>query len=480
MPSVDLVIKNAKIWMPGGIVQGGLAVREGKIVAICHDYALPDADQKIDAQGNLIIPGLVDEHVHLGDPYEGPGHENAIQREDFAAGTMAAASGGVTTIIEMPDTVPLVTTLESARTKLEVCKPKAYVDFGMHGGFIAGTDYTREIRQLFEFGLTGLKTFTCYSIPEWPPCYDGDLYEALKVIHDVGAIALLHAENDFILSTSRKKLQSNGRTDIRSHLEWRPPIAEIEADRRMVFFLEQTGAKGLLVHTSVPEGVLEVRGAKERGHHVYVETCPHYLFLTEDDVTRLGPWAKVAPPPRDKAVVAHMWELLNSGYIDTLGSDHGPYTKEEKLAGVRNIWNAGNGSSTIEGTLPLMLDAVNKGLTTLDRFIQVACENPARLFGLYPRKGTLQVGSDADFVIVDMKSTYKISNDKTKSKCGWILYDGMVTQGMAKMTSIRGAIVMEDSEIVGRQGHGQFVTRERSLERIGKKRVSTIDGPTSP
>jgi dihydroorotase (multifunctional complex type) len=372
---------------------------------------------------------------------------------------MAAAAGGVTTIIEMPDSVPLVTSLEAAKAKLEICQRKAYVDFGMHGGFTSSSDYRREIKKLYDLGLTGVKTFTCYSIPEWPPCYDGDLYEAMKVIHDVGAVALLHAENDFLLSANEKRLRDQGRTDIKAHLEWRPPIAEIEADHRMVFFLKQTGARGLVVHTSVPEGVEIIHGARREGYDIFVETCPHFLFLTDEDFIRLGPWAKWAPPLRDKERVARMWELLNAGYIDTLGSDHGPYTKEEKLAGTQNIWNAANGASSIEGTMPLMMDAVNKHRTSLERFIQVACENRAKLFGLYPRKGTIQVGSDADFVVVDMKSTYKISNDNTKSKRGWTLYDGMIVQGIPKMTFVRGELVMQDGDIIAKQGHGQFITR---------------------
>jgi len=463
---VDLVVKNAKVWTRNGLIQGGLAVQDGKIAAIAHDSLLPDAGEVVDAKGNLIIPGLVDEHVHLGDPYEGPGKEVAVLREDFAYGTRAAAAGGVTTIIEMPDTVPLVTSLEVAKAKLELIKQKAYVDFGLHGGFTGTSDYRHEIKRLYDFGITGVKTFTCYSIPEWPPCYDGDLYEALKVIHNVGAVALLHAENDFILATNRKRLEEQGRTDIKAHLEWRPAIAEIEADHRMVFFLKQTQAKGLIVHTSVPEGIMEVKGARDEGYRTYVETCPHFLFLNEDDFIRIGPWAKWAPPLRDKARVARMWELLNFGYIDTLGSDHGPYTKEEKLAGVDNIWNAFNGASSIEATLPLMLGAINDGRTTLDRFIQMACENPAKLFGFYPRKGTLQVGSDADFLIIDMKAKYKISNDKSKSKCGWILYDGMTTKGELKMTFLRGQKIMEDGQIIGKQGFGTFVTREELNPKI--------------
>ena len=458
--SADLVVKNARVWTKNGLIEGGLAVQDGKIAAVAHDTTLPDAAEVIDAKRNLIIPGLVDEHVHLGDPYEGPGKEIATLREDFAYGTRAAAAGGITTIIEMPDTVPLVTSLEVAKAKLEIVKQKAYVDFGLHGGFTGSSDYRNEIKRLYDFGITGVKTFTCYSIPEWPPCYDGDLYEALKVVHSVGAVALLHAENDFILSTNRKRLEKEGRTDIRAHLEWRPAIAEIEADHRMVFFLKQTRAKGLIVHTSVPEGIMDVKAAKDEGYDTYVETCPHFLFLNEDDVIRMGPWAKWAPPPRDKARVAKMWELLNLGYIDTLGSDHGPYTKEEKLAGVTNIWNAFNGASSIEATLPLMLDAVNSGKTTLDRFIQIASENPAKLFGLYPRKGALQVGSDADFLIIDMKADFQISNDKSKSKCGWILYDGMKTKGELKTTVLRGKTIMQDGEILGKQGYGAFVTRQ--------------------
>jgi len=462
MPTVDLVVKNAKVYTPGGLVAGGLAVKDGKVAAISNDYSLPDADKTIDARGNVVIPGFVDEHVHMGDPYEGPGSEVATMREDFATGTMAAAAGGVTTVIEMPDSVPLVTTVEAAKSKLEICKRKAYVDFALHGGFIPGTDYAESMRQMYDLGMTGFKTYTCFSIPEWPPCYDGDLYDALKVVHKIGAVALLHAENDFILSANEKRLKSEGRKDIKAHLEWRPPIAEIESVRRMVFFLKETRAKGLIVHTSVPEGVLEVTHAKQHGYEIYVETCPHFLFMTDQDVIKKGPWAKCAPPPRDKATVAKMWELLNRGHIDTLGSDHSPYTKDEKQAGVENIWHAGNGAANIEASLPLMMDAINKGNTTIERTVHVACENPARLFGLYPRKGTLQIGSDADFVIVDMKSKYRISNSKTKSKCGWTVYDGTVTQGEAKATFVRGSMIMQDGEIVGNQGYGQYVTREMS------------------
>lgn len=462
LTQVDLVVKNAKVWTSTGLQEGGLAVKDGKITAIAKDYSLPAANHTIDAHGNLVIPGFVDEHVHMGDPWDGPGKEVAVMREDFAYGTMAAAAGGITTVIEMPDSMPLVTQLEVAKTKLDVCSRKAYVDFSLHGGFIPGTDYASGIKDLYQFGLTGLKTFTCFSIPEWPPCYDGDLFEALKIIHDVGAVALLHAENDFILSANQKRLLSQGRTDIKAHLEWRTPIAEIESDRRMVFFLKETRAKGLIVHTSVPEGVLEVKAAKDEGYEIYVETCPHFLCQTDEDVVRKGPWAKTAPPSRNKERVAKMWQLLNLGYIDTLGSDHSPYTKEEKIAGLENIWNAGNGAASIEATLPLMMDAVNNGKTTLQRIIQIACENPAKLWRLYPRKGALQVGSDADFVIVDMKAKHKLSNDTTKSKCGWTVYDGTVTQGAPKMTFVRGAMIMQDGEIVGKQGYGQFVARQNS------------------
>jgi len=462
LPLLDLVVKNAKVWTQNGLIKGGIGVREDKICTIANDYGLPAADKLIDAHGNLVIPGFVDEHVHFRDPYEGPRGDIATMREDFATGTMAAAAGGVTTIIEMPDSFPLVVNAEAARAKLEVCRRKAYVDFGLHGGFMPGTDYTREIVNLYRLGLTGLKTYTCsfFSMPEWPACYDGDLYNALTVIGEIGAIALLHAENEFILSYNEKRLRDEGRTDLKAHLEWRTPLSEIEADRRMIYFLKQTRARGLLVHTSVPEGVLETRTAREQGYEIYVETCPHFLFLTDEDLIRKGVWAKTAPPLRNRERVDEMWRLLNLGYVDTLGSDHTPYTKEEKIAAMQKpVWDAGNGVSSIEASLPLMMDAVNKHRTSLERVLEIACSNPAKLFGLYPRKGTLTVGADADFVIVDMKSKHKISNDSTKSKCGWTLYDGMITDGEPKMTFVRGSMIMQDGEIVGKEGFGQFVTR---------------------
>ncbi|MEM0074934.1 MAG: dihydroorotase [Conexivisphaerales archaeon] len=459
MPGVDLVIKNARIFTEAQLVEGSLFIDQGRVVGITKSQLPSSYDRLIDAKQNLVLPGLIDEHVHFGDPYEGPGGEIAARREDFASGTMAAAAGGVTTVIEMPDTIPLVTTVEVAKAKMQVIKPKAYVDFGLHGGFIGGEDFERNIKGLYDFGLTGLKTFTCFSIPEWPPCYDGDLYEAMKVISKVGAVTLLHAENDFILSKNKAKLEKEGRKDIRAHLEWRTPIAEIEAIHRMIFFLKETRAKGLIVHTSVPEGVEDVKKAKDEGYQIYVETCPHFLFMTEEDVIKKGPWAKCAPPPRDKERVARLWKMVEKGYVDTLGSDHAPYTKEEKMAGYENIWNTGNGVADIEATLPLMIDAVNKGRISLRMFIQIACENPARLFGLYPRKGALQVGSDADIAIVDPKASFIISNENTKSKCGWTVYDGTRVQGKVVMTLVRGSTVMENGDITGKQGFGRFVSR---------------------
>jgi dihydroorotase-like cyclic amidohydrolase len=334
------------------------------------------------------------------------------------------------------------------------------VDFGLHGGFIPGTEYEREIQNLYQLGLTGMKTFTCSAMPEWPPCYDGDLYDALKIVQDVGAVALLHSENEFLISKNEKRLRSEARTDIKAYLESRTPITEIESAHRMVFFLKQTHAKGLIVHTSVPEAVLEVKAAKDEGYAVCVETCPHYLFLTEEDIVSHRPFSKTAPPARDKDRVAKMWQLLNLGYIDTLASDHSPCTMEERMTALRNIWDGRNGASNIEASLPLMMNAINTGRTTLNRVIQVACENPAKLFGLYPRKGTLQVSSDADFVVVDMNATHELSNEMTKSKCGWTLYDGFATQGAPRMVFLRGNMIMQDGEILGRQGYGQFVTRD--------------------
>jgi len=463
MIKVDVVVKNGIICTPRGRFESGVAIEEGKIVAIAKSSHLPQADSTIDAGGNLVMPGAIDGHSHNFDPWEPVDEELAVMMEDFVTGTSAAAAGGTTTVVDMPTTRPLVLNAKVFRDKKEILGKKAIVDFGLHGGFIPGMNYEKHIRGQWNEGALGVKTFMASSARKIPAIRDGDLCAALAVISKIDGLAILHAENDSIASYNQEKLTKEGRKDYEAFLEYRPPVVEIEAINRAIFFLKHTKARVLIAHTSVPEGVMLVKKAKDEGYPAYVETCPHYLYLTEEDVKKRGPWCFCFPPLRDKKRVAMLWELLNDGYIDIVSSDHAPLTRLQKEASKDDIWKTpAFGMPGAETMLPLMLKGVTDGRTTLERVISVVCENPARLFRIYPKKGALQIGSDADLVIIDLKKVKKIARNTLKTNCGWSPFEGWSIKGIPMLTMVRGSIVMENGEIVGKRGGGEFVPRQLS------------------
>jgi dihydroorotase len=460
MQSVDLVIENGTIIYPETDLRESIAVDNGKIVAIGQAANMPKGDRVIDARGKMVLPGAIDAHVHVGQPWEGT-KRPTYYAEDIESATLAAAMAGTTTICDMPDSMPLVTSVSVFKRKIEFWSKRAYVDYALHGGFVPNTDFEKLIPPLWNAGPTALKTFMCFSEDIWPAMLDGELYDALRVIHKVNGFAILHAENDHMLTRNKKKLENEHRVDFKSHLEWRPPIVEYEADRRAVFLLNEAKTRGLIVHTSVPEGVREVRAARANGQEVYVETCQHYLYLTDKDVERRGPWVKCSPPLRDRNRVLEIRHQLSVGEIDSVGSDHSPFKKEDVKKSEGNMWTAEAGMPELETGTPLMLNGASEGWISLNRVVATTSENPAKIYGLYPRKGTISLESDADIIIVDMKKRWKVKDSELKMKSGWSPYSGKMLRGIPILTIVRGVVVMEDREITGEQGHGKFQSRFR-------------------
>jgi dihydroorotase-like cyclic amidohydrolase len=266
-----------------------------------------------------------------------------------------------------------------------------------------------------------------------------------------------------MLTENKKRLDNDGRKDFKSHLDWRPPIVEYEADRRATFLLREAGARGLIVHTSVPEGVHDIAQARDAGQRVYVETCHHYLYLTDKDVERRGPWVKCSPPLRDKGRVLKLRKQLASGVIDTVGSDHSPFHKEDVRKFESDMWKAEAGMPELETGTPLLLNGASEGWISLNRVVASACEMPARVYGLYPRKGVIRKGSDADLVVVDMKKRWKIKDEELKMKSGWSPYNGRTLKGTPILTIVRGQVVMEDRQISEKAGHGEFQSRSKQV-----------------
>jgi len=444
---VDLVVKNARIVSPRGIVEGGIAIDEGKVVAVAKDPNLPGSDEVLDAAGRFVLPGVLDGHAHT-----------ALPPEDSASGTMAAAKGGVTTILEMPGTQMGCFDAGEFREKRDLYEATSYVDFSIHAGCAAGFP-EGTLTEMWGMGATGVKFFVSSAGPRWPQTFDGFIIDRFREIAGFNGLALIHAENDQILRDNLERLRDAGRTDYGAHLEWRPTIAEAECGRRMILYLKETGCRGLIVHTSLPETVLNAGRARLEGTRVHVETCPQYLYLTEDDVREKGPWAKFAPPPRSKETVLEMWRLLEAGFIDTLATDHAPYSKERKQEGLEDIFAAPNGMPGLETFLPLMLNGVSEGRLSMERLSALLSENPARLYGIYPRKGALRPGSDADVVIVDMKKEWRVRSDDLVTACGWTPYEGVEVKGMPVCSLIRGQLALDDGEVFIERGLGDFVPR---------------------
>ena len=444
--TVDLVVKNARLVSPRGIIEAGVAVKEGKVVTIARDIHLPEGDRAIDAKGKYVLPGVLDGHAHTFLPPETP-----------STGMKAAAKGGVTTMLEMPGTQFGCFTAEDFKLKRKTMERSSYVDFCIHAGCASG--YPGELTKMHELGSTGSKFFISSAGPKWPQTFDGEIIERFNEIADYGGLALIHAENDSILRDNLKRLNMEGRKDYTAHLEWRPRLAEVEAGKRIIDYLEVTGCKGMIVHTSVPETVWYSAESRIRGANTYVETCTQYLYLTEDDVKVNGPWNKFAPPPRTKEDKMELRRLLQEGWVDTVATDHAPYGKDRKEDGLDDIFEAPNGIPGLETFLPLLLNGVSEGWLTLERLVEVSSEHPARIYGIYPRKGTLSLGSDADMVIVDLNKEAKITNDDQITACGWTPYDGLRVKGWPIMSIIRGDVVMENGEVFSEQGSGLFIPR---------------------
>ena len=445
--TVDLVITNAKIVNPRSIITGVIAVDDGIIVSVAKDSNLPKADRVIDAGGKILIPGIIDGHAHT-----------SLPPENSTTGTKAAARGGITTLLEMPGTQMGCFSPKEYKEKQELYQRTAYVDFGIHAGCASGyPDGT--LTEMWNMGATGVKFFVVSAGPNWPQTFDGEILARFKELSDIGGLAMIHAENDQILRDNLERLKADGRKDYTAHLEWRPPISEAECGQRMIKYLKETKCKGLIVHTSLPETVYNAMKARQEDTQVYVETCPQYLYFTDDDVKERGPWIKFAPPPRSKETQIELWRLLRSGHIHTLATDHAPYSKERKEQGLNDIFAAPMGVPGLETLIPLMMTAVNDDRISLQRFTALTSENPARLYGLYPRKGVLQVGSDADMVLIDLKQESIIRAEDQISACGWTPYEGFSVKGIPIMTIIRGNIVMKNNQVTGKQGYGEFLPR---------------------
>lgn len=446
---LDLILKNAKVYLEDRFVEGvSVGVQAGRITAIAAPECMPEGARTLDLTGEYLIPGTIDTHMHVRDP----GH---TERGTFYTETMAAAAGGVTTILEQPISVPPQHNVEILERRIARAEAQCVVDFAFYGA--AGGEYLEDIAQLAADGrIVAYKTFL-HAPPEGREqefqgltmADDAQLYAGMQELAKTGLFCAFHAENNDMISANIKRLRAEGRVSPEYHCVSRPTVAEVTSVERILNFVRETGARVEIAHVSCPEVMELLRQAKKDGLPVYVETCPHYLFLTEEDMVKFGPYAKCNPPVRSRAQAEKLWDYINDGTVDYMGSDHSPFLVEEKTRGLKDIFAAAAGFPGADLRLPLMLDAVAEGRTTLEKVVELLSVNPARCFGLYPTKGTIQVGADADFTLFRMDRHTVVDKARNYSHARDIAipYDGRELKCAVTGTIVRGRAVMRDGVV---------------------------------
>jgi allantoinase len=372
---------------------------------------------------------------------------------------MAAAAGGVTSILEMPlNSTPPTTNRAMLEHKRQVVASQAVVDYGNWGGLVDNN--LADLDAMNEDGVIGYKAFASSSGVDFERLNDDLIYAGLNRMREMGNLIGLHAENEWVCAYLSQELKAAGRTDRAAWYESRPPFAELETVQRASYWAKVTGGNLHVVHVSIADGIRSIAKTRQEGVHVTAETCPHYLFFDHQDFERIGPAAKCAPPIRSRQDVEALWECVLGGLVDTIGSDHSPCTWDEKEKGLENIWKAWGGISGVQLTLPVLLsEGVNKRGLELPALARMLSYNPARLFGLYPHKGTIQVGADADLVVVDLNKQWTLSSEQLFYKNKFSAYVGSTFKGQVQRTLVRGKTVFQDGQIVAQPGYGKLLRR---------------------
>jgi allantoinase len=464
----SLLIAHGTVASDYGVFDADILIRDGQIAALGSGGAGFDgADEVIDAKGLVILPGAVDPHAH----FEDPGH---TEREDFTTGTSAAAAGGITTVIEHPLTYPPVTTVELYREKREMARQKVVIDFGLWGALTNPS--LQHMEAQWREGAAGFKAFMPISDPSYPNVTDAELLEGMTTAARLGALVLIHAESESLLQANRERLQREGRTDVMAHPESRPPLVEEEAVHRALFLAAHSGVRVQIVHGSSPVSVDLVNEARRRGQPATIEVCPHHLLLDMDDYRRLGPWGCCAPALRERTLVEGMWERVLRGEVDSLVSDHAAYTHNEKEHGLENMLECPLGCQVIQETVPLVLsEAVHQRGMSLQAFASFSATNSAKATRLYPRKGTILPGSDADLVLYDLDAEWTVDpREQQFSKNPWSPFEGRRVRGKVVRTIVRGRTVYCDGELTAPPGYGAFLSSQDE-HRLGASLVDMAE-----
>ncbi|NMA12339.1 MAG: dihydroorotase [Chloroflexi bacterium] len=457
----DHIVKNGTIVTSTDSYQADIYIKDGKIAAVSTVDLGSDAHEITDASGKFVLPGFIDTHTHSRD-----GSKGAHHKEDFAHSSAAGAASGITTIYEMPNSTPAIYNVAMLNDLIETITPKAYVDFGVWGLCIGLNN--ADLIPLAEAGVVAFKLFWGYALDHdyqliynyqegmkdvFPPLDEGQIYEVFREVAKTGKLLAIHAENFDIIKLLTEEVKASGDTSYAAMLRSRPAVTENIIIETGIALSRELGTRLHIAHLASGEGADLIRNAQEEGLNVTGETCPQYLALTDKDGDRLGSLIKGYPPVRDKYHQDKLWEGLLDGTLPFVCSDHAPHLYEEKK---KSLWEAPAGNTTIE-TMPLvMINFVNQGRLSINDLVSVLSEQPARMFGTYPMKGSLEVGTDADIVVIDMNKEYTFSQESMHSRTKLSPYDGWEMVGKPVKTILRGKTIMVDGEIVG-EPSGKFI-----------------------
>ncbi len=441
---VDFILTNAKAYLNGQIVDCSIAVEEGKIFKIGKETQMPNADQKTNLKNLLVLPGLIDEHVHLRD-------EGKEYKEDFQTGTAAAAAGGFTTVLDMPNNEPVTMSAYTIRNRMEIASRKILVNVGFYSEFPKKLAETKDI---VSQGAVGFKLFMGCQIGGLNIDDDEALQDGFKEAAKLNVPIAVHAEDKALLTVNENKLKQTQKNTTTAFQKAHSEQVELKAIERLLKLSESTDVRLHFCHVSTEQGLSAIHKAKESGRKVTCEVTPNHLLLSDADLAHYGQMLIMAPPLRNKSNVEALWMGFETGSIDTLGSDHAPHALNEKSAD--NVWDVKVGIPGLETTLPLMLTQVRKNRLLLSQVVQLLSEKPAEIFGLNDR-GRLEQGLNADLTVVDFNRKFKIEAAKFKSKAKYSPYDGWEVVGKPVKTYVNGLLVFDEGDIVSKAGRSSIV-----------------------
>lgn len=448
MSSTDLSITGGQLLLDGEFEDAALGVTDGLISHIVDPSVTLDADERVELDGEVVLPGLVDGHVHFREP-------GYTEKEGVETGTAAAAAGGVTTVVEMPNTVPPVLTVDRFESKAKIFRSKSHVDFALFGAITEKNVGTGDIAALADAGATAFKTFMATSFGPLLMDDKGELYRAFEEVADADRPLYIHAEDEEYLELFRDRAKEEHGEDMAAFFAARPSIAETTAVSNVLSIVADTGTETVIVHTTTAEAIDRMIEAKAEERPVWTEVTPYHLAFNQSDIERVGPHGIGTPPARDRANQNALWERVTNGAVDLFGSDHAPHQLVEKE---RSPTEVAPGMPQLETALPFLLDAANRGRLSLSTIVEAYAERPARIHGLYPEKGSIQVGADADFVVVDMGEEWTVDADAFKSAGNYSPFDGMTLTGRPKRTYQRGTQITAEMEVTADAGQGRFLT----------------------